>query len=159
LELPNIPGDHDRAIERVLVAYERFHAWLSKLHAPHFIELNLTLAQLKALYLVAAAGPLSMRELSERLGTVPSTSSELVDGLVALQLLERVDDPEDRRRVLVQATTMAVDRLEDFNELSRTRLIELLERIDRRSDLVTIERAINLLADAAGSYVREESIS
>jgi DNA-binding MarR family transcriptional regulator len=143
----------------VLGAYERFHAWLSKLHAPHFIELNLTLAQLKALYLVAAAGPLSMRELSERLGTVPSTSSELVDGLVALQLLERIADPADRRRVLVQATPVAVDRLEDFNELSRTRLIELLERIDRRSDLVTIERAINLLADAAGSYVREESIS
>jgi DNA-binding MarR family transcriptional regulator len=157
--LPNILGDQERAIERVLGAYERFHAWLSKLHAPHFIELNLTLAQLKALYLVAAAGPLSMRELSERLGTVPSTSSELVDGLVALQLLERIADPADRRRVLVQATPVAVDRLEDFNELSRTRLIELLERIDRRSDLVTIERAINLLADAAGSYVREESIS
>ena len=143
----------------MLAAYERFHAWIAKLHAPHFIELNLTLAQLKALYLVAAAGPLSMSELSERMGTVPSTSSELVDGLVALQLLERVADPTDRRRVLVQATATALERLEDFNELSRSRLIELLSRIEGERDLVAIERAINLLADAAGSYVREESDS
>jgi DNA-binding MarR family transcriptional regulator len=158
LELPKIPADHQAAIERVLAAYERFHVWIAKLHAPHFVELNLTLAQLKALYLVAAAGPLSMRELAERLGTVPSTSSELVEGMVALRLLERIDDPEDRRRVLVRATATALERLEDFNELSRSRLIELLSRIDRQSDLVAIERAINLQADAAGSYVREESI-
>lgn len=159
MEFPNIPArraNHAEAVGRVIAAYERFHAWITKLHAPHFVELNLTLAQMKALYLVAAAGPLPMRRLSQQLGTAPSTTSEVVEGLVANGLLERIQDPTDRRRVVVRATETAVERLEDFHELSRTRLIELLSRIGEEADLAAIERAINLLADAAGDYVHEE---
>ena len=159
MEFPNIsgrPASHADAVGRVVAAYERFHAWITKLHAPHFVELNLTLAQMKALYLVAAAGPVPMRRLAEQLGTAPSTTSEVVDGLVGMGLLERVQDPGDRRLVVVRATETAVERLEDFHELSRSRLIELLSRIGDEQDLAAIEHAINLLADAAGEYAHEE---
>jgi DNA-binding MarR family transcriptional regulator len=138
-----------------VAAYERFHAWISKLHVPHFLELSLTLAQLKTLYLVAAAGPMRMSEVAERLGTAPSTTSGVVDGLVTLRLLERSEDPGDRRQVVVRATARARDTLEDFHDLGRTRLTELLARIERQEDLVTIKHAIDLLADAAGSTAEE----
>lgn len=133
-----------------MAAYERFHAWITKLHVPHFLELSLTLAQLKTLYLVTTAGPMRMSEVAERLGTAPSTTSGVVDGLVHLDLIERVEDPSDRRQVVVQATGAARERLEDFHELGRGRLRELLARIEREDELVTIEHAINLLAGAAG---------
>lgn len=138
-----------------MAAYERFHAWISRLHVPHFLELSLTLAQLKTLYLVAAAGPMRMSEVAERLGTAPSTTSGVVDGLVQLGLLEREEDPADRRQVVVRAADKAHATLEDFHDLGRTRLIELLARIEREDDLETIERAIDLLADAAGSSAEE----
>jgi DNA-binding MarR family transcriptional regulator len=133
-----------------VAAYERFHAWITKLHVPHFLELSLTLAQLRTLYLVAAAGPMRMSQVAERLGTAPSTTSGVVDGLVQLDLLERVEDPADRRQVLVRATPAAHETLEDFHDLSRTRLRELLARIDDEHELATIEHAIDLLTDAAG---------
>lgn len=139
----------------MVTAYERFHAWISKLHVPHFLELSLTLAQLKALYLVSAAGPLRMSEIAERLGTAPSTTSGVVDGLVHLGLLERAEDPADRRQVVVHATARATETLEDFHDLGRTRLAELLARVEREGDLGTIERAIDLLADAAGSTAED----
>ena len=117
----------------------------------------MTLAQLKALYLIASAAPMRMSEVAERLGTAASTTSGVVDGLVQLGLLERVEDPADRRQVLVRPTPAAAERLEDFSELGRGRIRELLEQIQSPDDLVTIERAIDLLADAAGSAERNRS--
>jgi DNA-binding MarR family transcriptional regulator len=154
--VPNISSKPtEAALERVIVAYERFHAWITKLHVPHFLELNLTLAQLKTLYLVSASGPLRMSEVADRLGTAPSTTSGVVDGLVHLDLLERVADPADRRQVLVRPTAAAHRTLEDFHDLSRTRLRELLGHITDEGDLAAIEHAIDLLADAAGSTAED----
>jgi DNA-binding MarR family transcriptional regulator len=149
-----LPRPNEDAIARVITAYDRFHACISRLHAPHVVELSLTLAQLKALYLVASSGPIRMSELAERLGTAASTTSGVVDGLVQLNLLERVEDPADRRQVLVRATPAAAERLEDFSELGHRRIRELLAKIQSPDDLVTIERAIGLLADAADSAER-----
>jgi DNA-binding MarR family transcriptional regulator len=143
---PNI-----REIDRVIDSYGRFHAWLTKAHVPDFLELNLTLAQLRALYVVTASGPMSMSQVAERLGTAPSTATGVVDALVQLGLVERSEDPADRRQVVVGPTPAAHERLEAFSELSRRRLRDLLVRIQSPGDLVTIERAIDLLTDAAGT--------
>jgi DNA-binding MarR family transcriptional regulator len=154
--VPNIsPAPTEASVDRVVTAYERFHAWITKLHVPHFLELNLTLAQLKTLYLVSASEPLRMSEVADRLGTAPSTTSGVVDGLVHLDMLERVADPSDRRQVLVRPTAAAQRTLEDFHDMSRTRLRELLGHITDEEDLAAIEHAIDLLADAAGSTAED----
>jgi len=119
--------------------------------------LSLTLTQLKTLYLIAATGPIRMSQIADRLGTAPSTSTGVVDALVDLGLLERLEDRADRRQVVVQATDAARQLLEDFSELGRSRLRDLLDRIDRDTDLRTIERAITLLTDAAGDIDKEST--
>ena len=157
-EIPNIsPRPNDAAIGRVIAAFDRFHASITRLHAPHVVELSLTLAQLKALYLIASSGPMRMSEVAERLGTAPSTTSGVVDGLVQLELLERVEDPADRRQVLVRPTAAARERIDDFSELGHRRIRELLTHIQSPDDLVLIERAVDLLADAAASVERNPS--
>lgn len=135
--------------EPVMDAFERFHAMLMRVHAPHLLELSLTLAQMRTLYLVAAEGTLRMSELAERLGTAASTSTGVVDGLVQMGLLERDADPGDRRQVLVRTTDAGRERLEDFHELGRGRLRDMLARLENPDDLATVERALTLLTDAA----------
>jgi DNA-binding MarR family transcriptional regulator len=151
------PRPNREPVDRVIAAYDRFHAAITRIHAPHVIELKLTLAQLKALYLIAASGPMRMSEVAERLGTAASTTSGVVDGLVQLELVERAEDPADRRHVLVRPAAAARERLEDFSELGHRRIRELLAQVQSPDDLVTIERAIDLLADAARRSERNPS--
>lgn len=146
--MPNNSGEPN-ATARIMDAFERFQGQIMRVHAPHLLELSLTLAQMRALYLVAAQGPMRMSEIAERLGTAASTTTGVVDGLVRLELLTRREDPNDRRQVVVRTTEAGRERLEDFHELGRGRLRDLLERIEDPHGLAAIEQALNLLTDAA----------
>lgn len=135
-------------------AYDRLHRLLAPMHASDVLELDLTIAQLKTLYVTAMAGPIRMSELAVRLGTAVSTTSGVVDRLVQLDMLERLDDPSDRRQVLVQPTPEARQRLDRINELGRGRLRELLASLREADELATVERAIKILTDAAARSPR-----
>jgi DNA-binding MarR family transcriptional regulator len=142
---------------RVIESFDRFHAWLTRAHVPDVLELNLTMAQLRAMYLVVAAGPMTMSQLAEWLGTAPSSATGLADALVSAGMAERIEDPADRRQVRVRATQVAHERIEAFSELNRERLRSLLVHIPSSADLQTIERAIDLLSEAAGRAERTDA--
>ncbi|HEY6609346.1 MAG TPA: MarR family transcriptional regulator [Candidatus Limnocylindria bacterium] len=135
-------------------AFERFHERLFALNTPDVLDVNLTLAQLKAIYVVAFAGPLTMGALSERLRTGLSTTSETVDRLVRRGFLDRRDDPTDRRQVLVEATTAAREQIERMSELNLTRHRQMLERLDP-ADIKTVDRAIRVMTDAMADMNEE----
>ncbi len=136
-------------------AYERFHQRMVALNTPDLVDMSLTLAQLKAIYVVAAAGPLSMGALSERLGLALSTTSGTVDRLVRRGLLQRAEDPTDRRQVIVRATGDALEQIEHMSEIGRARMRDLLLRLPSDTDVETIERAISLLTDAVADPTEE----
>jgi DNA-binding MarR family transcriptional regulator len=99
-------------------------------HAPEFTEVGVTMAQAKVLYVVLAAGHLRMSELASRLGIGASSASEVVERLVELGLLRRVDDADDRRQVVITATPDAAALIERFRELNQRQLREMLGRLD-----------------------------
>lgn len=137
-----------------MVAYEAFHERAVAVHTPEVVDLSLTLAQLKVIYVVAAAGPITMGALAERLGTALSTTSESADRLVRSGHLERSADPADRRQVLVRATPTALAQIEQMSELGKVRLRDLLTRLPT-TDVEIIERAIRLLSDALATLDEE----
>jgi DNA-binding MarR family transcriptional regulator len=138
---------HERTVDRVIDAYEAFMHRLMATHAPEVSALDLTMSQMKILYVVLAAGPMRMSDIAARLAVTSSTATEQVDLLVDLGLLERLADPGDRRHVVVATTPKAAASLEHLRELNTGRMRELLERIDT-DDLATVERAISVLAAA-----------
>jgi DNA-binding MarR family transcriptional regulator len=144
---PKQPSRHDAAIERVVGAYETFMHRLMATHAPEVSALDLTMSQMKTLYVVLAAGQLRMSDVAARLGVTSSTATEQVERLVELGLLERRTDPADRRHVVVSTTPRAAASLEHLRELNTARMRELLGRIDA-DDLAIVERAISALASA-----------
>jgi DNA-binding MarR family transcriptional regulator len=79
-------------------------------------ELRLGFTQLAALYVLADGGTTTIGELADLLGRSPSATSRLVDGLAKRRLVERREEPEDRRQrsiALTQrghAVLRAVDR-------------------------------------------------
>ncbi len=135
------------AIERTIEAFETFQLRLMSVHAPEFAALDLTMAQAKLLYVVTAAGELSMSEIARRLGVTVSTASGAVDHLVGLGLIGRSDDPANRRQVRVSVTELGHDTLEQLRELSTRQLRALFEVLDD-DDLAVIEHATRLMTHA-----------
>src|SRR5688572_12045161 len=161
LDIPNstdVPNDMDDTNEdmqrpmvaRVMAAFEALQQRLMALHAVEFTNLEITMAQAKLLYVVTAAGELSMSETAQRLGITASTASGAVDRLVELGLLERSDDPTNRRQVRVSVTEAGRRTLEQLQDLNTRQLRDLFQRVSD-ADLRVVERATLILAEAAAA--------
>jgi len=140
--------ERDATIARVIEDYQSLMHRLVSAHLPEFMEVAVTMSQAKVLYTVLAAGSLSMSELASRLRVSLSTTSGQVDRLVEQGLLDRHDDPSDRRQVVVSVTLAGESLLERFRELNNEQLLFLLGRVDDDA-LVLVERAMRVLAEAA----------
>jgi DNA-binding MarR family transcriptional regulator len=66
---------------------------------------------------------------------------------VELDLLERREDPSDRRHVVVTPTPQAEEMVDHFRELNSNRMREMLIHLDR-ADLDTVERSLHILTAA-----------
>ena len=79
-----------------------------------WVELDLTLAQLKVLFVLSDDGVTTIGQVAEHLGIGQPTASHLVDKLVQVGLAARAADPTDRRRAVPRLTPRGeemVDRL------------------------------------------------
>src|SRR5712691_5133295 len=74
-----------------------------------WMEIDLTLPQLRTLLVLAEEGPLVIGQIAQRLGIGLSTGGHLVDRLVQANLAERTEDAEDRRRTLARLTPKGED--------------------------------------------------
>jgi DNA-binding MarR family transcriptional regulator len=151
-----LAAPNQQAVAEVVAAYDRLQRLLAPAHASDLVDLDLTVAQLKTLYVTAASGPIQMGALAVRLGTALSTTSGVVDRLVQLGLIERLEAPSDRRQVLVRATDVALARLDAINELGRARLRELLAGMRSADDLAVVRRAVELLTEAVARQLSTE---
>ena len=110
-----------------------------------WLALNLSMAQFKALLLVADTGGLTSRDLSRSLGIGPSAVTSLVDRLVERKLVRREDDPEDRRVAWVRPTSKALglrDKLLETNRSVWTEILENLPTADREHVHQTCTRLV-----------------
>jgi DNA-binding MarR family transcriptional regulator len=142
------PQQERSGVGRVLQTFDQFMHGIVASHATEFAEVDVTMAQAKVLYIVAAAEALRMSELAGRLGVAMPTASGVVDRLVELGLLERRAEASDRRQVIVALTETGADTLERMRELNHHQMRHLLERLSEE-ELTVIERAIEILAAAA----------
>ena len=134
---------------RVAARYEALMAAVASGHAPEFVALDVTMAQMKALYLVAARGSMHISALADLLGVTLSTGSGLVERLVDQGLLERRHQEHDRRHVAVSLTSAGVELMERMRELSARRVRSMLAAIDDQ-DLAALGRVLD-------SFIRQVS--
>ena len=109
------------------------------------------MAQLRGLFAVANEGPLSIGQVATAVGIAPPKASVLVDQLVQAALVERAEDPADRRRMLTRispAGAALVERLR-HGRLDRLRDgLQQLSETDRAALLQGLQSLAAVLADA-----------
>jgi DNA-binding MarR family transcriptional regulator len=67
-------------------------------------ESGLSMSQLNALFYIYHGGACGVSDIGERLGVTSAASSQLIDRLVLLDLLQRTEDPLDRRNKCLALT-------------------------------------------------------
>lgn len=132
---------------------ERFHELMTRVavgHAPEFLAVDITMAQLKALYLVGTRGPLHISALADLLGVSLSTGSGVVDRLVEHGLLERRHADVDRRHVVASVSPEGVALMERMRELNARRVRSMLVDLTD-DDLAALGRILTSFARQAAS--------
>jgi len=114
---------------------------------PGWLHLELTMGQLKALFVLADEA-LTVGQVASLMGLSQPTSSLLIDRLVHLGLVTRTEDPDDRRRTRVRVTADGRTRLTGLRQGGEDRWRALLEQLDP-DDLAAWTRVVGALAQIA----------
>jgi len=93
----------------VVTHYRRLIHALKASSGTVWMEIDLTIAQLRTLLVLAEEGPLVIGQIAQRMSIGLSTGGHLVDRLVQAGLAERTEDAEDRRRTLAHLTPKGED--------------------------------------------------
>lgn len=99
---------HDELVEQIMELF-RGVARSRQGIAPVWLEVDLSMAQVRTLMVLSCEGRSTIGQLAERLSVSLPTASHLVDRLVHAGLAERAEDPSDRRRMLVCLTPSGED--------------------------------------------------
>jgi DNA-binding MarR family transcriptional regulator len=140
--------NREQTVDRITQVWRDIFRAINFLDMPEWLSLDLTMAQLKALFALAGGGPMPVGALGQALGVQLPAASHAADSLVRLELARRYEDPEDRRRTFVELTPRAQTLIEAMREgrrgLFRGWLAELSD-----DDLAALLRGLQAVADVA----------
>jgi len=118
-----------------------------------WVELGLTLTQLRVLFVLRAEDGASASVLAERLNVTPSTLTRIVDRLVGQGLVRRETDDNDRRLVRHYLSANGASTVEELERGGRARMNEVMDRL---SD-AQMERLALALDDFASALEAQEA--
>jgi DNA-binding MarR family transcriptional regulator len=113
---------------------------------------GLSVAQFYTLDAVGMQGQLTLNELADTLYITPSTASRTVDELVRKGLVERCQDPTDRRAVCLSLTPLGQELFEALRQHLIQRQLAILQQLDadsRRDVLTALQKLSQAVKDPA----------
>jgi DNA-binding MarR family transcriptional regulator len=110
---------------------------------------EMTLAQYRALAVLAARGQLRMTGLADALDVAPSTAGRMCGRLVRKGLIRRHRDRHDRRAVLVAVTAAGRQIVDQATARRRALIADILAAMPAATRQ-TVARALRAFAGAAG---------
>ncbi|HEX3629382.1 MAG TPA: MarR family transcriptional regulator [Candidatus Dormibacteraeota bacterium] len=143
-DAPILRGPED--LRNVLRAWGRHQAALWHGGPQLLTEVDLTMAQFRALSLLRIEGPLTGKDLAGRLHVTPATLIPLIDRLESHGYVRRVPDQDDRRLTWIEPTAKSYRlfrRLWVGPQAKLLRAIHHLSPLDRKE----FARLLNQVAD------------
>ena len=109
-------------------------------------HLDISMAQVRTLHLLAEEGPMVIGQVAQSLDIGQSTAGHLVDRLVKAGLAQRTEDPEDRRRTVAHLTEAGWELFNRFRINSEQMSSMLKELSD--DDLNALHQGLKALQQA-----------
>ena len=133
---------------RIVELYSQLFNALLSAHTDAWLNVELTIPQIKALLVIAARGSATGSQLARGLGVGLPSVTRFVDRLCEHGLIERSEDPEDRRVSYVVPTAAGRAFVENLHNYRRETLTTFLCRLDD-DQLHEVERGVLYLVEAA----------
>ncbi|GAA4855587.1 MarR family winged helix-turn-helix transcriptional regulator [Saccharopolyspora rosea] len=138
--------DSATAAERVLAALPDWGNATTQLNAEVAKRMGVALSDLDCLHALNRLGPATAAELAGHVGLTSGSVSRMIDRLDAAGCIERIRDPDDRRRVLIEPTAEGLDRVRaHYAGLAACTLDDLADFTD--AELAAVRRFIDLVHD------------
>jgi len=106
----------------------------------------LTLTQLRVLHFLQRYPRASLSEVADYLDVTRSTMSATIERLVQRGLVNRAEDPQERRRVILTLTAAGLQQLQQVSDATRTKVADALAHLSE-PQLRQIIQGLALLGD------------
>ncbi|MDP2931865.1 MAG: MarR family transcriptional regulator [Chloroflexota bacterium] len=113
-----------------------------------WLDLTLTIGQLKSLFFIDFAGVTNFRKLASALGVTPPNVTGIIDRLVEQGLVSREENPENRRELLLQTTEEGKALVARLRESGVSRTSGILAQLSLE-ELAALARGLAALARVA----------
>jgi len=140
--VPRSPADADACARELIEVVPLATRWVRA--AVRRREPSWSLPQLQALGFLHVSPGASLSDLAAHLGVGLPTASTLVSRLVSVDMVDRRDDPAERRRTLLSLTPNGETQLEAALADSQLELADRLRSLSGR-DLTRICQALGVL--------------
>lgn len=151
------PADVDELVTAVLRASRVLVAVSARSLAD--IEETVTLPQFRTLVVLSEADNSNLNRLADLLDVTPSTAMRMIDRLLAAGLVTRIDNPANRREVMLSLSPAGAELVRQVTATRRREISRIVTGIPahQREALIT---ALAAFANAAGEpHPRTDQIS
>lgn len=143
--------------DEIIEAYRTIFRALDDAMMAHWLDLELSMAQLKTLFVLARVGPVPIGRIADLLQIGLPTASHLVERLYQEGLADRAIDPGDRRRTLASLTPQGEQLVGRLRQGSAARLREWFFALDAHEQALLRDGLLALARVATSGGGREHS--
>jgi DNA-binding MarR family transcriptional regulator len=143
-----ITGDKKALINRILELQRRFFHIMGGGEKEVWLELNVTIAQLKSLIFISSEGTTNFKTLATVMKVTPPDVTRIINRLVEQGLVSRQENPENRRIQILKVTDKGEILLKGLRERGPKQLSDIL-RLLSREDLSALQQGFSALVQAA----------
>jgi DNA-binding MarR family transcriptional regulator len=141
--------DGAQEIAEIIRLYRQVNRYMQRDSPDVWMDLTLTVPQLKSLFFIANEGTTNLRKLAAALKVTPSNVTGIVDRLFQQGLVTRQENPEDRRVSLLRPTEHGEAVVDNLRERRTTYLARVLGKLDA-DELANLKKGLAAMVRAAG---------
>ncbi|AYF78642.1 MarR family transcriptional regulator [Nocardia yunnanensis] len=146
-------GESADEITDALLAASRLLVALSA-RSIALVDETITIPQFRTLVILSTRGPLKGVALSNALDVQPSTTARMVDRLVSVGLVNRKQNPDSRRELIIELTALGHRIVDQVTAHRRREIVAVVERMPER-DRSGLVRALTAFTVAGGEPHRD----
>jgi DNA-binding MarR family transcriptional regulator len=144
--------EKQKLIARIVDLQKRFGRCISNDAPDAWLELNLTIPQLKTLFFINFKGVTNFKEVAGALGVTPPNITGIIDHLVERGLVNREENPQNRRMIMLNLTKTGKALLAELIERKTAHLSAILEDLSPEELSIVIQGLSILNAAAEKKY-------